>query len=220
MKFFFSFSNINIYNIFISRTSSYNPSIEKEIARETRKKMKEQRQKKKERKRHRKVKFELECSKEKMNCFYHDKDHWRTAPKWDDEPFCFCMNANNNTFSCLRTINQTHNYLYCEFTTGLVTFYDLKKGEFFTNELFIKLKLFFIKKIDPFELKNMESSLTSNEKSFLHDTLEHMKGCKGKSCVLPRKNFHSIGHDGDETSNNINSVPFKTSRRRNGKIFF
>lgn len=116
-------------NFIISRKSSYNPSIEEEIVRETRKKLKEQRQKKKERKRHKKMKFELECSKEKMNCFYHDKDHWRTAPKWDDEPFCFCMNANNNTFSCLRTINQTHNYLYCEFTTGLVTFYNLKKGE-------------------------------------------------------------------------------------------
>lgn len=104
------------------------PSFEKEIAKDARKKLKEERQRKKERKRHKKAKMEKECLTEKMNCFSHDKDHWRTEPVWDDKPFCFCMNANNNTYSCLRTINQTHNYLYCEFTTGLITFYNLKKG--------------------------------------------------------------------------------------------
>lgn len=105
------------------------PSFEKEIARDARKKLKEERQKKKERKRNKKAKMEKECITEKMNCFSHDSNHWRTAPVWDDKPFCFCMNANNNTYSCLRTINQTHNYLYCEFTTGLITFYNLKKGK-------------------------------------------------------------------------------------------
>lgn len=105
------------------------PSFEKEIARDARKKLKEERQRKKERKRNKKAKMEKECLTEKMNCFSHDSNHWRTAPMWEDKPFCFCMNANNNTYSCLRTINQTHNYLYCEFTTGLITFYNLKKGE-------------------------------------------------------------------------------------------
>lgn len=67
----------------------------------------------------------------KKNVFFpysHDSNHWKTAPTWNDEPFCFCMNANNNTYSCVRTINQTHNFLYCEFTTGLVTFYNLRIG--------------------------------------------------------------------------------------------
>lgn len=59
----------------------------------------------------------------------HDSNHWKTAPFWNDQPFCFCMNANNNTYSCVRTINQTHNYLYCEFTTGLITFYNLRIGK-------------------------------------------------------------------------------------------
>lgn len=63
--------------------------------------------------------------------YSHDTNHWKTAPIWNDEPFCFCMNANNNTYSCIRTINQTHNFLYCEFTTGLVTFYNLRVGKYF-----------------------------------------------------------------------------------------
>ncbi|XP_055544974.1 extracellular sulfatase SULF-1 homolog [Wyeomyia smithii] len=145
---------------------------ERELARETRRRLKEERQRKKERKRHRKAKLEKECLSERMNCFSHDANHWRTAPLWDDKPFCFCMNANNNTYSCLRTINQTHNFLYCEFTTGLVTYYNLR--------------------IDPFETQNRESSLTAEEKAVLHETLEYMKSCRGKSCTLPRHQ-HSAG---------------------------
>ncbi|XP_017848253.1 extracellular sulfatase SULF-1 homolog isoform X2 [Drosophila busckii] len=98
----------------------------KEMVRMARRKLKEERQRKKERKRIKKARLEKECLSEKMNCFSHDNQHWRTAPFWNDSPFCFCMNANNNTYSCLRTINITHNFLYCEFTTGLVTFYNLK----------------------------------------------------------------------------------------------
>lgn len=132
---------------------------EKEIAREERRRLKEERLKKKERKLRKKAKLEKECLTEKMNCFEHDNDHWRTAPLWNAGPFCFCMNANNNTYSCIRTINKTHDFLYCEFTTGLVTYYNLR--------------------LDPFEQWNRASSLTPNERSYLHDQLEHLKGCKG-----------------------------------------
>ncbi|XP_053669458.1 extracellular sulfatase SULF-1 homolog [Anopheles marshallii] len=145
---------------------------EKELARETRRRLKEERQRKKERKRIKKAKMEKECLSERMNCFSHDSNHWRTEPMWDDKPFCFCMNANNNTYSCLRTINQTHNFLYCEFTTGLVTYYNLR--------------------IDPFETQNRESSLTAEEKAVLHDTLEEMKRCRGKSCTLPRHPHNAL----------------------------
>lgn len=33
--------------------------------------------------------------------------------------------------------------------------------------------------LDPFEQWNRVSSLTSTERSYLHDQLEHLKGCKG-----------------------------------------
>jgi hypothetical protein len=72
--------------------------------------------------------------------------------------------------------------------------------------------------LDPFETQNMESTLTPLEKSFLHDTLQHMMGCKGKNCILPRKNHLQVGQQTEETSNNINSIPFRGSRRRHGEF--
>ncbi|XP_066144039.1 extracellular sulfatase SULF-1 homolog [Euwallacea fornicatus] len=103
------------------------------------------------------------CHHERMTCFEHTNDHWRTEPKWDGGPFCFCMNANNNTYSCLRTINTSHDFLYCEFTTGIITFYNLK--------------------IDPFELKNRYQYLPANEKTYLRNLLKGMVSCKGNNCA-------------------------------------
>ncbi|PSN47730.1 hypothetical protein C0J52_04607 [Blattella germanica] len=138
---------------------------EKELAKEARRRIKEERLKKKERKLRKKAKLEKECLAEKMNCFNHDNDHWKTAPLWTEGPFCFCMNANNNTYSCLRTINATHNFLYCEFVTGLITFYNLR--------------------IDPFEQWNRVHALTDAERSYLKDQLAQLKGCRGtKQCTV------------------------------------
>ncbi|XP_037039446.1 extracellular sulfatase SULF-1 homolog isoform X2 [Bradysia coprophila] len=156
-------------------------TVKPDLARDARRKLKEERQKKKERKRNRKAKLEKECLAERMNCFSHDNSHWRTPPLWNDEPFCFCMNANNNTYSCVRTINSTHNFLYCEFTTGMITYYNLR--------------------IDPFETQNRVASLTPEEKSYLHDTLEHLKGCRGKGCTLPRHSTIPVQQDHDSIQN-------------------
>lgn len=75
------------------------------------------------------------------------------------------MNANNNTYSCLRTINATHNFLYCEFVTGLVTFYNLK--------------------IDPFQQWNRVQTLDHKEREWLSDSLSEMVRCKGSAqCAI------------------------------------
>lgn len=137
---------------------------EKELAREEKRRIKEERLKKKARKLRKKAQLEKECLSEKIHCFRHDNEHWRTAPLWTSGPFCFCMNANNNTYNCVRTINATHNFLYCEFITGMITFYNLR--------------------IDPFELQNRIDELKPEERSYLHDQLRALVSCKGRSCTM------------------------------------
>ena len=62
----------------------------------------------------------------------------------------------------------------------------------------------------------MESTLTAHEKSYLHDSLEHMKGCRGRNCILPRsnKNQLQVGQDLEATNNNNSLVYRGGSRRR------
>ncbi|KAI4464430.1 n-acetylglucosamine-6-sulfatase family member [Holotrichia oblita] len=147
----------------------YCDSDEEENEREMKRKTKEERLSKKMRKMRKKAQLEKECLSEKIHCFRHDNDHWKTAPLWSAGPFCFCMNANNNTYNCLRTINSTHNLLYCEFVTGMVTYYNLR--------------------IDPFELQNRVAQLKPEEKSYLHDQLRALMKCKGRaSCTLNNNN--------------------------------
>ncbi|XP_068232834.1 extracellular sulfatase Sulf-1 [Palaemon carinicauda] len=130
-----------------------------------RQKLKLERLKRKEQKMRRKMRKSkdslAECSQmfSKLNCYQHDNDHWKTPPLWHDGKFCFCMNAPNNTYWCLRTINETHNFLYCEFITGLVTYYDLN--------------------IDPYQLRNVAFTLSNSRLGELHHRLEKLRVCVG-----------------------------------------
>lgn len=64
-----------------------------------------------------------QCSYEKMNCFSHDNDHWRTAPFWKDGIFHFSSSITrfrpfDPISTCLGTILPLiqwwiHPVLYC-----------------------------------------------------------------------------------------------------------
>ncbi|CAI4223479.1 unnamed protein product [Auanema sp. JU1783] len=104
------------------------------------------------------------CLVPQMNCFSHGADHWRTPPLWPDSygNFCFCQNSNNNTYWCLRTVNETHNLLYCEFVTDFISYYDLNT--------------------DPHQLNNSVFSLEPAVLEELNQRLTLLKACRGASC--------------------------------------
>lgn len=145
------------------------------MAREERRRIREERLKKKLRKQRKRAQMEKECSSERMNCFHHDNEHWRTAPLWTSGPFCFCMNANNNTYSCVRTINSTHNFLYCEFTTGLVTFYNLRIGKWMIHLSHISVRF----RCRSFWIAKSCGSLESRRASLLAQSIESVDRLQG-----------------------------------------
>ncbi|XP_071964343.1 extracellular sulfatase Sulf-1-like isoform X1 [Antedon mediterranea] len=119
----------------------------------------------------RKGRKELVCNKPNMNCWQHDRDHWRTPPYWTDEMICGCTQSNNNTYWCLRTINKTHDFLYCEFITKFVEFFNHRT--------------------DPHQTTNLAHSLDTGIRRQLHEQLADMKACVGsKDCTTKSLNYN------------------------------
>ncbi|XP_066269349.1 extracellular sulfatase Sulf-1-like isoform X2 [Branchiostoma lanceolatum] len=159
----------------------------------------EERQKKKERKQMRRLKMG-NCNLEGLNCFEHDNDHWTVPPYWTKGSFCSCINSNNNTYWCLRTINSTHNFMYCEFITGFVEYFDLLE--------------------DPFMLHNNIHRVSEPMLAQLHDQLVILRRCEGAKECTPKpqnsnmRNRHQepSGEGGEDKGSDVKGESSKGSR--------
>lgn len=119
-----------------------------------------------------KKKFECdrheECNQRGMKCSLMDNHHWKKGePQYEGEKFCYCQSASNNTYMCLRTVNETHNFMYCVFENEKMDYGRRSLTEYYDY------------KNDGANVMNQFYKLRSWEVAVFDKMLDILKGCKG-----------------------------------------
>eukprot|EP00759_Apiculatamorpha_spiralis_P058356 PhF_6_TR9186/c0_g1_i1/m.14333/K01137/GNS; N-acetylglucosamine-6-sulfatase len=94
-----------------------------------------------------------------MSCW--GNSNFSTPPYWYGHDVCACQDCLNNTYNCLRFLNDTHNFRYCEFHDRVhkVEYYDYLT--------------------DPYGLTNLAKGMDVQWQTTLHNRLSEAVVCVG-----------------------------------------
>lgn len=102
-------------------------------------------------------------------------------------PYSWSTNPSySNTYWCLRTLNDTHNFLYCEFVTEFISYYDLNFDPFQVRRITWKGLIIL------FQLSNAVFSLGRHILEQLSAQLTLLRSCSSANCTWILDNYSSM----------------------------
>lgn len=81
----------------------------------------------------------------------------------------------------------------------------------------LKICCFLYAYLDRFETQNRASSLSPAERSHMHDTLERLKGCRGRNCSI-RRQLPQLGMSAALQPTAVNHVQRNNKRKQSKQL--
>uniref|UniRef100_A0A7S2DDX7 Sulfatase N-terminal domain-containing protein n=1 Tax=Octactis speculum TaxID=3111310 RepID=A0A7S2DDX7_9STRA len=103
-----------------------------------------------------------------LDCGTRGANSFLTPPYWSGETWSSIQDTANNTYGCVRSINSTKDYQYCEWDSGEVEYFDVTEDEW--------------------QLHNLAPGMSPDLRAAYHAKLEKLRGCDGRAgCAAATK---------------------------------
>mmetsp|Transcript_28022 Transcript_28022/g.82034 ORF Transcript_28022/g.82034 Transcript_28022/m.82034 type:complete len:433 (-) Transcript_28022:190-1488(-) len=97
-----------------------------------------------------------------LNCGLRGPSSFATAPFWEGtETFSSVQDSANNTYTCVRSINATHDLQYCEWKSGEIEFFNVAA--------------------DSWQMTNLVSAMPAGLQAAFRAKLRHLTQCQGQA---------------------------------------
>jgi len=104
-----------------------------------------------------------------LDCGTRGANSFATPPYWSGETWSSIQDTANNTYACVRSINSTNDYQYCEWSSGECEYFDVMEDEW--------------------QLNNLAPSMSKEVKAMYQAKLKNLRSCRGRAGCAAATNF-------------------------------